>query len=330
MKNASAATLSILAAGEFVVAELYQIVPKLGTSTYYFTNCDIPLSAAIYPSSTLNTYLTGLVIQREDLRQKVGVDATDMQLTVSPQWDSPGGPPTIGGYSFLQACRLGILDSAQVTMSKLYMLPPAPGAQIDTSPKAVQWFQGVVGSIEVGRLSAKITASSNLSLMGVQMPRSLFQVGCAHQVYDPGCTLSAATFTVAGTVGSTVFSGANFQTNLTAADNYYDLGVITFTSGVLNHIAASIKTFKHTNGIIQLFTPLPSTPSTGDTFNIYPGCDHQLSTCISKFSNKMHFKGEPFIPVPETMIDGGTSNPPVQAPGYQAGQIIGNAIAATT
>ncbi|MEW6169845.1 MAG: phage BR0599 family protein [Pseudomonadota bacterium] len=41
---------------------------------------------------------------------------------------------------------------------------------------------------------------------------------------------------------------------------------------------------------------VPPGLSVGATVVLYPGCDHTLSTCESKFGNSANFGGFPFIP----------------------------------
>lgn len=47
---------------------------------------------------------------------------------------------------------------------------------------------------------------------------------------------------------------------------------------------------------LTLFFPTPVPVQVGDTGKLYPGCDRQLSTCLSKFANVLNFDGEPFAP----------------------------------
>lgn len=394
MKAASSAAQTILAAGRYTVAELYdiQLATKYGGQTYHFTDADVAITAAIYPSSTQFVYGTGFTITRGDIVQKTGTDGAQLELTLAPQADSgagstsvgggetidtstvtvdtsgvtvdaglttavTGGPtfdsgtitvdsgtvtidqagglvagaaPTIAGFGLLQAARLGILDGALLTLSKLFF---APGST-DASSGAVKWFVGVVGDVQATRLKTTLKVYSGLSLMTVQMPRSLFGPGCMHQIYDSGCTLARSSFQVSGAVGA-ASSASKFTTNLTQPDNYFSksAGKITFTGGLNSGFTASVKSYTHAGGTVQLYTPLPNLPMPGDTFTILPVCNHLLSVCSNNdptqgppFNNRAHFKGIPFPPSPETIVDGGTSSPPQQPQGYQSGQIIGSPV----
>src|SRR6185437_5601995 len=115
-----------------------------------------------------------------------------------------------------------------------------------------------------------------------------------------------------------------FTTNLTQADHYFELGVMTMTSGPANGQSANVSSYVNASGAISIVNPFSATPVAGNTFTVYPGCDRRQSTCTTIFSNLAHFAGEGYMPVPETILDGGTDNPPKQNAGSQAGQLIGS------
>ena len=91
-----------------------------------------------------------------------------------------------------------------------------------------------------------------------------------------------------------------------AISGWYDLGVVTFTSGANTGVSRTVKQFipgiDSTLLATLTFTlPWPHPITSGDLFTIYPGCNKQKSTCASsKFNNLQHFSAEPYIPVPET------------------------------
>jgi hypothetical protein len=337
MKNVSSATLGIIATGQALLAELYDITLANGGPTYSFTSFQVSLSAAVYPSVTPATYLTGLTIKRDTITQKVGVEAGQMKLTLTPQGDSPNAPVEIAGYPILQAARYGFLDGATVRLSKLFMNEPAAGSPLDTSPGAVAWYVGTIQQLEMDRFSVVATVDDYLAYLGnQQMPRVLYQVGCFHNVYDAGCTLLKSAFTVSGTLTS-VGDAAHFVASaLGQPTAYFNLGVLTFTSGVNNGKQANVASFA-AGGAFAMRNPFAQAPSPGDTFTVYPGCDLQQATCSNSnsavgppFNNLSHFSGQPYVPVPETITDGGTDNPPAQTPGAQAGQVIGSAVTMQT
>ena len=346
MKPCSAATLSLLAGRQYLLAELYQITLVSG-QVYRFTNFQVPLNAPLYTGTTVggstfgSTLLwnTGLVIKRETITQKCGVEAGGFKLTLAPQLDSPNNPVLISGYPLLQAALYGLLDNATVLLAKLIV--PIAMTPVVVSSGGTPYFQGTVQKTEADRSKLILTIDDYLAGLTIQMPPTLLQTGCPHTVYDAFCdpagTLKSSK-TITGKVGSTVTSGAQFYTTPSGGgswngtsypDGYFNLGVIKMTSGVNSGLSAKVKSFFNTNGVAMLAFPFPTAPSTGDTFSWYPGCDYTQSTCTNKFANLAHFKGMPYIPVPETIVDGGTSTAYIQPAGAQAGLIIGSSASAT-
>jgi uncharacterized phage protein (TIGR02218 family) len=101
--------------------------------------------------------------------------------------------------------------------------------------------------------------------------------------------------------GSITSVGTNntITTNLSQASNYFTLGYITFLTG--NNAGLSYNIKANTSiGVLQTSSPLNFPATVGDTFNAYAGCDKQLSTCSTKFSNQSNFRGTPFVPAPYT------------------------------
>jgi uncharacterized phage protein (TIGR02218 family) len=143
----------------------------------------------------------------------------------------------------------------------------------------------------------------------MQMPRNTLQPNCIHTLFDSGCTLLKAAFQVAGVVTAGSGSSSILASALSQATGYFDLGTIAFTSGVLNGVVRSVKTYTNVAGVKTIVPAIalspvgsstPTAPANGDTFSIVPGCDKTQSTCTSKFANLAHFRGFPYIPVPET------------------------------
>lgn len=291
--GASAAGL-ILATGQFHIANLYTLTPAVASfSALRFTTWDVPLTVGA------NTYLTNLHIRRGPLTQKVGVEVQSLELELTPQSD--GDAITVGGVPFLQACRLGFLDGCKLEWHKVFMATPG-----DVSAGAVLWFQGRLGTVEPGRLTARTSVESDLALLNIAMPRHLIQTGCAHRLFDSGCTLNPATYQASSSVLSVDVNRTYITTGLSNPNDYWSLGTLTFTSGPLNGLSLTVKKSLLASGQITFVRQLPLAPAVGNTFTILPGCDKKKTTCDAKFNNLLHFRGFPYVPVPETMYGGTT------------------------
>lgn len=286
MKSASAALKAFIPSQrQYFEADLWTITPAGGSALRY-TTADRDI---VYGGNTFSA--GGPFVSRTQIKWATGltVDALDLDLAVLPTHLYMGTP-------LLQAIAAGMLDGARVQLERLIM--PSFG---DTSLGSVILFAGNVADVtELGRTHAKLQVRSRLELLNNPLPRNLYQASCGRTLFDAGCTLTKASFGTAATVasGSTALL---INATLAQATGYFDLGTITFTSGVNGGASATVK--KYTNGspsTILLHVPLPNAPAIGDAFSIYAGCDKLQATCNTKFSNAIHFDGKRFVPVPET------------------------------
>lgn len=267
------------------VCDLLTITP-VGAPAVYYTNCDVDISFGGH------TYLSGDVkFTRSKITLATGLSVTNLDLELYGDASN-----LIGGLGVISACRAGVLDGARVKLDRLYM--PAP---VNVALGVINMFHGRVGPITASRSVAKLKVVSDTILLNVNMPRNVYQPGCRHTLFDTGCTLIKAAFAVNGTVasGSTTTS---LNSNLTQADDYFTLGTMTMTSGVNNGLTRTVKLYKNASGVIAPILPWPVAPTAGDTFTAYPGCNKVQSTCSTKFNNLVHFRAEPYIPLPETQL----------------------------
>ena len=287
MKSATPTFITWLAANtEMVMAELYDLTLPNGTALYYTTFDRSVVVGGI-------TYLSGPPnFTRGTVEEVIGVSkigTLNLQIHASPS-------DLIGGVPILQKIARGDFDKAQITVSRLFM-----DSALNQQGTVIR-FVGNIGDLDqLSRTMAKFTCKSKVEDLNIQLPRNILQPTCMHTLFDAGCTLSKSAFAVSGTVqpGSTV---NKLITNLTQADSYFDNGQMVFTSGANNGHVAAVRTYTSSGGTVYFFVPLPTTPATGDTFTIYPGCDKTQATCTAKFSNLANFGGFPYVPVPETAI----------------------------
>lgn len=283
MRSASPALLSHLNAlrsgdGKTLVADLYTFTLRTGTILTY-TNADVTIVWNGY------TYLADSVLV-DGLRFKcaVGLDVDQQQITISAR-----ATDTVGGVPFLQALRNGVFDGAELQRERAFL------TDWNAAPVgAVILFKGRVGTIDkLGRTLAEVTVNSDLVLLDIDMPRNVYAPNCQHVLYDSGCTLAKNAFGASGTVGA---GSTASVVKWSSSSNVYKQGTITFTSGALNGVTATIKDADAAS--LTLAAPLLSVPATGVTFTAYQGCDHTRAACLSKFNNLINFRGFPDIPPP--------------------------------
>ena len=109
-------------------------------------------------------------------------------------------------------------------------------------------------------------------------------------------------------IDSSTFSGGQGSpvvTPLGATSGYFDYGLMTMTSGANIGLAMEVKSY--VVGQITLQLPFPYAVAAGDTYSLTAGCDRSFSTCKGRFSNVLNFRGEPYLPGLDKLIQVGRS-----------------------
>lgn len=259
-------------------AELYTFT-LLDGSVYRYTSLDV----------NIGLFLSGeLLIKRGSLRQAMDLDIDDLDLTIFPTSSA-----NISGIGWLAAARNGTLDGAQVKLERAFYKWWQEAALIEN----VTFFTGNVSDIDpLGRTALSLRVKSMIELLSVQWPRMTYESQCVWKLYFPGCGAVRASFSVTGNTSA----GGNtrvFPTSLNEANNYFDQGVIRFTSG--NNIDVMRTVREYSAGNVTVAYPLSSSAGSNDSFTIYPGCDRTRAICSNRFNNANNFRGFPFIPSPE-------------------------------
>jgi len=290
MRAASAGLISLLNSGQQLqVADLYTLTLYDGTVLRY-TSADLDITVGG------NTYSsTGPKAKRGKTSQKIGLQVDSLTLEVYPAQTD-----LVKGLPFLAFATAGGLDGAYFALDYCFMGPAGWG---DTSLGTLPWFMGRVSETDVSRTSCTLKINSDVELLSQMLPRNVYQDGCVHTLYDSGCTLIKATYTVSGTTAVSSTQSLVYASGFAQATGYFDLGVLTFTSGANNGSTHAIKTYTTGSpGSFLLNYPLSNAPAAGDTFTVYPGCDKLQTTCTSKYNNLANFRGYPYIPVPEASM----------------------------
>lgn len=149
--------------------------------------------------------------------------------------------------------------------------------------------------VELRSLTESLTTSSICDIYSPQC-RAIFG--------DAKCGINLASITVSGTITSVTDSTHYTTSGLGSYSNdYFNYGLITFTSGANVGMSNEVKDFTQSSGIVTTYLPYPYSVSVGDTFTIYPGCDRDYTTCSTRYNNIVNFRGEPFLPGTAKMLE---------------------------
>ncbi len=163
----------------------------------------------------------------------------------------------------------------------------------DLTQGLVQLRRGWLGQVKLigGKYQAELRGLHDL----LQRPfGKVYSPECRHTLGDASCKINLATQTVTGAVSSVIDPSHFNDAARSEADNVFDYGLLTWTSGPNAGLAMEVKSF-----IAKQFTlwlPMPHAIAVGDTYSVYKGCDKRFSTCQSKFNNVVNFGGFPYLP----------------------------------
>ncbi|MDI3379299.1 DUF2163 domain-containing protein [Acinetobacter sp. V89_7] len=285
MRQVSDKMAALLESNQFVIAELYTIT-TVQNSEYRYTNYDYSLIV------DGKAYLfDGPIIERDSLSYKIGIELDSLSVTVSINDDV-----MLGSLPFLQAVHNGQLDGARFKLERIFMDPKHP---FDTSAGTIKLFDGLIVEPDFTRNQLQFSVKSDLDVLSVQMPRDLYQPSCKNTLFDMRCGLISEEHAVLASVDQDS-SLSRIVCNIAKPQGYFTQGVVEFTAGLNVGIKRTIRL--HENGSLLLTLPLTQMPEVGESIKVYPGCDKTMDTCSIRFNNLERFRGEPFVPVPETAV----------------------------
>jgi uncharacterized phage protein (TIGR02218 family) len=286
-QSAGALTALLNSGGPLNKADLYTLTLANNT-TLRWSGHDGPLLV----NSEL--FALGPGIERSRCSWTIGTEVDTLTLTLLMD---AARPLLISGTPLLAYIANGGFIGASMQLARAFW------GVGDAGPVGtLLWFRGRVSEVpELDRNQATLTVKSELERLNVKVPRQVYQAQCLATVYDTECGLNRASFTTGfSATGVSTLGRTQFPSTVAAADGFYDLGTCTWTSGPNAGTARTVK--RQVGGSITLLSPLPAAVSPGDAFILVPGCDGRQATCTTKFANTARFKGQPFIPQPETVI----------------------------
>ncbi len=155
--------------------------------------------------------------------------------------------------------------------------------------------QGHLGEVTYGQGHFTAEVRGLAHLLNQQKGR-LFQFSCDADLGDARCgvNLNATGFQGISTITSVVNNSIELSGLGAFADDWFTRGRVMWSGGR----QLSIK--RHRTFTSQARIDLWSAPkfaiSVGDVVTVQAGCDKQFSTCQSKFSNAINFRGCPHMP----------------------------------
>lgn len=130
----------------------------------------------------------------------------------------------------------------------------------------------------------------------------LYSPSCRAAFGDARCKINISSYSVSGAVTSVSSNQEFTDSGRVEASGLYNYGKITFTSGANNGLSMEVKEFA-SGGKIVLALPMPYSITMGDSYNMAQGCDKTLATCTNQYGNVLNFRGEPYVPGLDSMLE---------------------------
>lgn len=239
-------------------------------------------------------FTRGPVVKRDRVKWVRGIEVDQLKVSLF------GPTVQVDGNALPAFAAAGGLDGAAIQLERTYLNDSG------VNQGSLVWFTGVAADVYPSRMGAELIVRGQLTQLSQQLPRNLYQSACLNDVYDASCAVAKASFTVTGTV-TAVGSGYNPAITVSVptalAARWAELGICKFTSGANNGLSRTVQA-QPASGLsvtLQFSRPFPFPVSAGNTLTLRAGCDKTAATCLAKFNNLLRFRGQPYVPAPETV-----------------------------
>jgi len=281
----------------------------------FYTTAQYDFTVPACDGSGLTTYTADDVgIDKASLRLKAGsgqsgsgsdptstIEIDTQSLTMTPNMNL-AAPSAFNGVPFLQAVRQRVFDGAVIQRDRWFFDPDVKTSTGLPMPVGgMKMFYGYASSIDrLGRTQVVLKVKSALVLLGIQMPRNLFQPNCIYTVYTSSCGANKASFVNHGTVGASSTASTIPWSGGVPGSIPFANGEIFMETGPAINQTRTILSYDGTN--LYLAYPFTEAPLAGDLFDAYPGCNRHdplaagsVSDCIF-FGRQGSYRATPRVP----------------------------------
>ena len=244
-------------------------------TTLAITDHDQDIAFDLGDGSASYTARTGIL--SSDLSLAVGFEGADIEVN---------GP--IGDVVTRAAVLGGRYDDAVARFFQVNWQSPASGS--------INLLQGRVALAEVMGGQFRLTIQGEVTRFAQTIGRVITGY-CDADFGDARCGLTVVPLAA---VVTSVTDERAFTVSFTGtyADDYFNKGTVTFTSGALNG-CRPVEVFDFTGGTdtgqVALWADLPEAPAVGDALELRQGCGKTRADCMA-FANVVNFRGFPDVP----------------------------------
>lgn len=267
------------------------------------TRCGIPVSPPVWKQFTAYTATSptdptiGSYVSPSVYNGRIfACTGSGGSAMTEPAWNLTIGGTTLDGtvaWTTLQAWSVtGTLTGVNPNYQTLY-----DTARTEPGPTGGVAITGITnanpGVVSFAKGATAFFTGEGITLSGIVGPALLNQTTIIRGLDTVACTFQLGVNTTDTSVYPPYVSGGTI-TPAGSSSGYFDNGVITFTGGLNAGISMEVQSY--VPGQMTLFQPLPYLPAIGDTYTMHAGCDKSNTTCKARFNNLVNFRGFPFLP----------------------------------
>jgi uncharacterized phage protein (TIGR02218 family) len=184
-------------------------------------------------------------------------------------------------------------------VADLYRVTP-PTLPVTLVIQKYHFGDGELASIWAGRIlgvkfsgiAAEITLEPTFTSIRRTGLRRIYQRQCPHVLYGNECGVNREAYRTDGTVDSIAGLVLTIPAASALATGWFAGGYVEFL--VDGGIAERSFITDHSGAAVTL-SSTPYGLTSGATVKLYPGCNHTIATCNSKFNNALNYGGMPYF-----------------------------------
>ncbi len=255
--------------------ELFSISAP-GMTSQYYTDCNTSINMP-----TIGITYTPYAIRRSKISFSTDLKPNGVEINMALNSD-------------LSTARLkGVLAGASVSITRVNVDDP--------DNQNLLLFDGEVGAVDIDEDVLTVKATT-LDFLSQELPRREYQVACNWRLFDDYCTLGLTNYQLTGTFSSASTDRKTLVSTTFAgqSNDYFLQGFVTITSSLNDQVKRNVTS--HAGNTVTVVPPFPFDVAATDTFNIAPGCKHDVTDCENKFDNIINYGGFPWIPTQDVVL----------------------------
>lgn len=247
-------------------------------------------------------YHDNIVIGAETFIAEGGFTRSAIGFGLGLAEDSLEATGTLGSDSITETdLEAGKYDYAAIEIFVVDYLAPNSGVY--------ELCAGELGEIEMADSEFRAQMYGTASLFQ-QAEVELCSPTCRANLGDERCQKDLTAHRWTGTV-TAALSTVLINTNVVLPAGVLAGGTIEFHTGANADLLVETKANNTAlgTGVIELFLPVPYAAAVGDTFTVTRGCNKTLEHCVIVFNNVLNFRGEPFTPGSDRILQVNNAKP---------------------